>query len=163
MKKEEQYLILTFGTVCLIGISMAIWKRKRKKKKISLQVFDSPDSKGSGRCMDRRFIGMLQELERKTGYPVFKNINSGARTPYWNTKVGGVSNSAHKIPVCKAADIHIPNTTIRNKLVIAAKLVGFKRIGMGKTFVHLDSDTSKSQNVAWGYPSGTKPPINPFV
>jgi len=52
---------------------------------------------------------------------------------------------------------------VRNQLVLAAKKVGFKRIGVGKTFVHLDVDSTKSQYVAWGYPSGTRPEINPFV
>jgi hypothetical protein len=41
--------------------------------------------------------------------------------------------------------------------------VGFKRIGVGRTFVHLDVDASKSQNVAWGYPKGAKAAVNPFV
>ncbi|WP_254661370.1 D-Ala-D-Ala carboxypeptidase family metallohydrolase [Aquimarina megaterium] len=144
-------------------MGVILWKTIKTKPKIDLRKFDSPDYPGSGRCMDREFIRMLQRLEKKTRYPVFQNINSGARTAYWNTKVGGVSNSSHKIPTYKAADIHTPTKAIRNKIVVAAKLVGFKRIGMGNTFVHLDNDAAKSQYVAWGYPKGTKPAINPFV
>ena len=151
------------GGACVVMIGIIAIRKATPRKKVDLSVFDSPDSPGSGRCMDRKFIEMLYQLARITKLPIFKMINSGARTAYWNTQVGGVSNSSHKVPTCKAADIKAPTTAIRNQLVIAAKLVGFKRIGVGRTFVHLDSDTSKKQNVAWGYPSGTKPSINPFV
>ena len=51
----------------------------------------------------------------------------------------------------------------KKPLIIEARSLGFKRIGVGKTFVHLDTDENKSQYVAWGYPSGTRPKINPFV
>ncbi len=158
-----QHIVWGLAGVSITVVGVIVWKTIKTKPKIDLRKFDSPDHPGSGRCMDREFIRMLQRLEKKTRYPVFQNINSGARTAYWNTKVGGVSNSSHKIPTCKAADISTPTKAIRNKIVVAAKLVGFKRIGVGKTFVHLDNDTTKSQYVAWGYPKGRKPAINPFV
>ncbi|WP_316929953.1 D-Ala-D-Ala carboxypeptidase family metallohydrolase [Aquimarina macrocephali] len=163
MFKNKQHIIWGVSAVSIAVMGAIVWRTTKAKQKIDLKKFDSPDSPGSGRCMDRQFIRMLQKLEKKSKYPIFRNINSGARTAYWNTKVGGVSNSSHKIPTCKAADISMPTKSIRNKIVVAAKLVGFKRIGVGKTFVHLDSDDSKSQYVAWGYPKGAKPPINPFV
>jgi hypothetical protein len=106
---------------------------------------------------------MLQQLETRTSYPIFSWINSGARSPSHNSRVGGVSNSSHKIPTCKAVDIKAYSKSIRNHLVSAARDVGFKRIGIGKTFVHLDIDDLKSQYVAWGYPSGATAEVNPFV
>ncbi|MCH3884520.1 D-Ala-D-Ala carboxypeptidase family metallohydrolase [Tenacibaculum aquimarinum] len=130
---------------------------------MDLSIFDSPDIPGSGNCMDRHLLFMLQQLEARTGYPIFSWINSGARSPSHNRKVGGVSNSSHKIPICKAVDIKAPSKFIRNHLVATARDVGFKRIGVGKTFVHLDVDALKSQYVAWGYPSGTPAEVNPFV
>ena len=33
----------------------------------------------------------------------------------------------------------------------AALKVGFKRIGVGKTFIHLDDDMTLPQNVIWNY------------
>lgn len=57
--------------------------------------------------------------------------------------------------MCKAADIKAQTTFIRNHLVSVTRDVGFKHIGVGRTFVHLDIDDLKSQYVAWGYPSGT--------
>lgn len=125
--------------------------------------FDSPDIPGSGRCMNRDLLRMLLELERRTGYPVFQSINSGARSPAHNHKVGGVGNSSHLMPVCRAVDIHVPDTRTRDMLVRAARAVGFRRIGIGRTFIHLDNDPQKKQFVAWGYPKGTPPPYRVFA
>jgi len=155
------------GMLAIAGVFVYIHQKTkaqtRQQKPIDLSVFDSPDSPGSGKCMDKEFIQMLRELEQKTRLPIFRWINSGARTHYWNRKVGGVANSAHKIPKCKAADIKAPTRAIRNRIVQIAKEIGFKRIGIGKTFVHLDNDYSKPQYVAWGYPKGASPPFNPFA
>ena len=151
------------GLVAVAAIGMVLSIRTRSKTNVDLSRFDSPDLPGSGKCMDKAFIKKLKRLEQKTKLPIFDWINSGARTAYWNSKVGGVGNSAHKIPTCKAADIKTPTQAIRDQLVKAAKQVGFTRIGIGNSFIHLDTDASKPQYVAWGYPSGTKPPFNPFV
>ncbi len=153
---------IAIGISALTGVVIYTNKGDKDLEKIDLSKFDSPDIKGSGKCMDKDFLRLLLKLEKETGYPIFDWINSGARSEYWNKKVGGVKNSSHKIPTCKAADIKASNKTIRNNLVMAAKKVGFKRIGVGNTFVHVDNDESKSQYVAWGY-GGKKPAINPFV
>lgn len=173
VKSNNQHIYVGLGTlsVLLLGAFLVYKKQKSKKERIQtisqrsidLSVFDSPDMPGSGNCMDRQLVFMLQQLETRTGYPIFSLINSGARSPSHNRKVGGVSNSSHKMPTCKAVDIKAYSKSIRNNLVTAARDVGFKRIGVGNTFVHLDTDDMKSQYVAWGYPSGTKAEINPFV
>ena len=169
---DNRHIYYGLGTlsVLLLGAFLIFRKSKTKvgndvveSRDIDLSIFDSPDSPGSGSCIDGRLLSMLRQLESNTGYPIFSWINSGVRSDYWNRKVGGVSNSSHRIPKCEAVDIKALNKTIRNELVRAAHQVGFKRIGVGKTFVHLDVDASKSQDVAWGYPSGTRPEINPFV
>ena len=160
---KKWHIGLGMGITALVVIGVIGMARHKKKIKIDLSRFDSPDQKGSGKCMDRELLKKLHQLAKVTRLPIFEMINSGARSSYWNTKVGGVSNSSHKIPICKAVDIKAPTTAIRNKIVLAAKQVGFKRIGVGKTFVHLDTDETKKQYVAWGYPSGRTPPINPFV
>lgn len=168
-------LALGTGIAALAGVLLKLRKQpnkksnspkksgKRKQSNINLSKFDSPDTPGSGNCMDEDFMAMLQKVQQKTKLPIFDWINSGARSAYWNNKVGGVSNSAHKMPTCKAADIKAPTIAIRNAIVQAAKEVGFKRIGIASTFVHLDNDERKAQYVAWGYPAGAKPPFNPFA
>lgn len=161
VKREVFYIGLGFCSVAALSTLALLWLHSRAR--IDLSKFDSPDIPGSGACMDKTFLNMLRQIEKKTGYPIFEWINSGARSPYWNTKVGGVINSAHKIPTCKAADIRTENSVVRDRIISAAKAAGIKRIGIGKTFVHLDNDTSKKQNVAWGYPAGSPPPYNPFT
>ena len=41
--------------------------------------------------------------------------------------------------------------TDRFKLEGILREVGFKRIGMGSTFIHVDIDKDKAQNVLWTY------------
>ncbi|WP_299212647.1 D-Ala-D-Ala carboxypeptidase family metallohydrolase [uncultured Dokdonia sp.] len=169
MISSYKHIYVGIGTVALIvGASVLVRylaksKTKKQKNKVDFSVFDSKDMAGSGKCIDRTLLRKLQLLEKRTGYRVLKNINSAVRSEFWNKKVGGVSDSAHLITKCKAVDIHAPTRAIRNLLVVQAYHLGFTRIGVGKTFVHLDVDTSKPQYVAWGYPSRTAPEINPFT
>jgi len=152
-----------------IGGMIVIDRLSRKQKKLAravkvdFSVFDSKDQPGSGRCIDQELLHKLILLQKRTGYPVLKRINSAVRSASHNRKVGGVSNSSHLIPKCQAVDIHTSTRSIRDRLVIEARNVGFKRIGVGRNFVHLDVDRFKSQYVAWGYPKGNKPRINPFT
>ena len=172
--KDNSHIYIGLGTMALLlGGAFLAYKfskpsstsgvYQRKGIAVDLSVFDSPDAPGSGNCMDRRLIAMLYNLSVKTGYPIFSWINSGARSEAQNRKVGGVRNSSHKVPNCKAVDIEASSKRIRNNLVMAARDVGFKRIGVGNTFIHLDVDEGKSQYVACGYPSRTAAAINPFV
>lgn len=173
VKSSNQHIYVGLGTLSVLLLGAFLVYRKRKtvatgktliqNRTIDLSVFDSPDIPGSGACMDRQLLFMLQQLEARTGYPIFNWINSGVRSPAHNRKVGGTSNSSHLIPTCKAVDIKAYSKTIRNNIVFAARDIGFTRIGVGRTFVHLDVDENKSQYVAWGYPSGTPAEVNPFV
>ncbi|MEO9870342.1 MAG: D-Ala-D-Ala carboxypeptidase family metallohydrolase [Ekhidna sp.] len=164
LRREEtvkvNYIYIGAGLTAFMLVAFFI---HRSKPKVDLSKFDSPDIPGSGRCMDKQFIQMLQRVQKQTKLPIFEWINSGARSAYWNAKVGGVSSSAHKIPTCKAADIKTPTKEIRNKIIEAAKQAGFRRMGIGSNFIHLDNDSSKKQFVAWGYPAGSPPPVNPFA
>ena len=36
-------------------------------------------------------------------------------------------------------------------------------MGIGGNFIHLDNDHAKKQYIAWGYPLGSKPQLNPFA
>lgn len=173
MEKDEKKLIyIGIGALAITALSVFFFYRLSKKKRksnrsvvnrIDLSVFDSPDIPGSGNCIDRQLLMTLDALSKRTGYPIFDWINSGARSETHNRKVGGASRSSHKIPICKAVDIGTPTKFIRNHIIAEARNLGIKRIGVGRTFVHLDVDKNKSQYVAWGYPSGTPAEVNPFV
>lgn len=126
-------------------------------KYFSWSEFDSPDSPGSGeKYMNYQFVKQLDEAREISGVP-FK-INSGYRTPDHNAKVGGVKNSAHTKGL--AADIACSGETC-DKIVKALIKVGFTRIGVASSFIHVDMDTSKSQYAAWKYTSTGRVPV-PF-
>jgi uncharacterized protein YcbK (DUF882 family) len=76
-------------------------------------------------------------------------ILSGCRCPVHNKAVGGVENSAHVKAM--AADIVITNSRYRYKIMEGISVVGIKRLGMYKDFIHADIDKSKPQDVMWVY------------
>ena len=121
----------------------------RTIKYFNLSEFDSPDEVGSGDNMDIDFVRKLDEAREMAGIP-FK-VNSGYRTPFHNTMVGGVKGSSHMNIPCSAADIHIEGSSERYKIISSAIKVGINRIGIGKNFLHLDTDKTKSQDVIWHY------------
>ena len=50
-----------------------------------------------------------------------------------------------------AVDLAAVGSNRRFRLLDAALAAGFVRVGIGKTFVHLDNDHKKAQGVAWDY------------
>ena len=116
-------------------------------KHFKLSEFDSPDLPGSGENMSKDFLKLLDKARSKADTP-FK-INSGYRTPPHNSKVGGKSSSSHLVG--KAADIHCTDDALRSKIVEALLEVGFHRIGIAKTFIHVDDDENKNPNRIWVY------------
>lgn len=115
-------------------------------KYFKIQEFDSPDLRGSGAFMDNEFLELLDDARGLAGVP-FK-INSGYRTESHNKKVGGKPTSSHTKGL--AADIHCVNDRVRIEIVRALIEVGFTRIGIAKTFIHVDLDHDKNDAI-WIY------------
>ncbi len=115
-------------------------------KYFTLDEFDSPDHKGSGVNMDSNFLELLDNAREIAGIQ-FK-INSGYRTKERNEEVGGVQNSSHLIGV--AADIAVRSGNERYIILNALIKAGFKRLGIAKSFIHADTDSSKNNSV-WTY------------
>lgn len=109
--------------------------------------FDSPDKPGSGKLMQREFMERLVRARTTAGIPF--EVNSGFRTPARNRKVGGKADSPHLAG--HAADIHVVNSRPRFLILKAAVEAGINRIGIGRTFIHLDYDPSKDPDVTWLY------------
>jgi len=63
--------------------------------------------------------------------------------------VGGTENSSHLRGF--AADIHATSSADRFKILSALIEVGFNRIGIAKTFIHVDADPIKTKDVIWTY------------
>lgn len=116
-------------------------------KHFRLSEFDSPDAPGSGANMNRDFLDMLDRARSAAGIP-FK-ISSGYRTPEHNRAVGGVANSAHLEGY--AADIICFDSRSRSIILRALVQVGFNRIGVARTFIHVDDDPGKRADVTWLY------------
>jgi len=116
-------------------------------KYFNYEEFDSPDIQGSGQLMDKKILSMLDEVREMYGKPI--SINSGYRTIRHNAKVGGKSQSSHLKGL--AVDIACSTSRDRYSLLEALKSVGFNRIGIAKSFIHVDIDSNKSDKVIWVY------------
>lgn len=102
--------------------------------------------------MDIDFIKKLDTARDIAGIP-FK-INSGFRTPEYNVYLESkgfkvAKNSPHMKGL--AADISTKNSKQRYRVIDALLKAGFRRIGIGETFVHCDTDESKSLDIIWTY------------
>ena len=93
------------------------------------------------------FMARLNALRRACGFPFI--INSGYRCPDHNQAVGGKVDSAHVKG--RAADISCKDSHKRFLIASHAARLGFRRIGIGKDFVHVDDDESLPQDVLWLY------------
>lgn len=126
---------------------------KREIKYFKMSEFDSPDLEGSGeKFMNMDFVRLLDEARELAGVP-FK-ITSGYRTEEYNVSLKkrgfkASPTSAHMRGL--AADISTPDSETRFKVVESLIRLGARRIGVGKTFVHVDTDSKKSQKVMWHY------------
>ncbi len=116
-------------------------------KYFTLDEFDSPDEKGSGSNMNKEFMQLL-DLARGIAGISFK-INSGYRTAARNKKAGGVSGSSHLKGL--AADIAVNNSKERYIILQALLKAGFNRIGVSRSFIHVDLDKTKASCVIWTY------------
>lgn len=108
--------------------------------------FDSPDLPGSGAFMQQEFLDKLDEARHVAQVPFI--VNSGFRTEAHNRAVGGKETSSHLTGW--AADIRATSSNRRYLIIAALVGVGFNRIGVADTFVHVDMDP-KAQNVMWLY------------
>lgn len=97
--------------------------------------------------MDDAFLRKLDEVREKAGIPLV--LNCAYRSRAYDVSKGRSGNSSHTRG--KGVDIRCNTSANRMKIVKAALECGIRRIGIGKTFVHLDMDSSLPQNVMWHY------------
>lgn len=100
------------------------------------------------RAPDATLLTLLNTLRASYGKPIY--ITSGWRCDAQNKKAGGAPNSSHLTG--QAADILV--TGSRDRYYLLFHIIGlFKRIGIGTTFIHVDTDPTKDQEVIWLYGS----------
>jgi uncharacterized protein YcbK (DUF882 family) len=104
--------------------------------------------------LDPSLLSKLDELEKRCRFEL--TVTSGRRSPEHNAdpKVGGVKDSAHlpdENDRGHAVDLEALESWKRFQIVYHALALGFIRIGVGRTFVHLDNSTTLPQHVLWHY------------
>jgi len=97
--------------------------------------------------MVKTFLLMIDYARGVAGVP-FK-ITSGYRCQQHNAMVGGVSSSSHTRGW--AADIACDTSRERFAIVNGLIEAGFTRIGIADTFIHVDCDPAKPEEVMWVY------------
>ena len=97
--------------------------------------------------MQQHTLDKLDRAREMAGIPFV--LNSAYRSPAWDKSKGRSGTGAHTTGC--AADIRCNGDANRWKIVFAALAVGFRRIGIGKTYIHLDDDPKRTQNVIWHY------------
>lgn len=102
---------------------------------------------GSATHMDKRLLNLLDKAREAAGIPFV--INSAYRCQAHNRRVGGVANSAHTRGL--AVDIATLTSQARFEVLDALLVLGAERIGIAKTFIHVDVDDTKPRRVAWDY------------
>ena len=96
--------------------------------------------------MNADFLNKLDEAREYAGIPFV--INSAYRSPTHPLSIKNPTSSH-----IKGLAVDIRCNTSRNRFIILDALiaVGFNRIGIADTFIHVDLDLSKSDNVIWTY------------
>lgn len=97
--------------------------------------------------MDQDFLTKLDSARELADIP-FK-INSAFRTVENEIKNGRDGSSSHTKGI--AVDISTTSSVTRYKVLKALLDVGFNRIGIAETFIHVDDDKDKSPGVIWDY------------
>lgn len=93
-------------------------------------------------------ILLLDKMRGECGFP-FK-INSGFRTEAQNNSLSdSVKDSAHLSGL--AVDLSCTDSNRRFRLLQVAFNNGIRRIGVGKTFIHIDISNTLPNDVVWDY------------
>ena len=96
--------------------------------------------------MSADFLKKLDEAREYAGIPFA--INSAYRSPTHPLSIKNPTSSHIK---GLAVDISVKDSKTRFKILDALIAVGFTRIGIANSFIHVDLDFDKSQNVIWTY------------
>lgn len=103
---------------------------------------------GCGGCdISQNLVNKLNTVREILGKPI--KINSGFRCEDHNRKIGGSATSSHLRGL--AVDIRANESSYRHELLKVLYFVGFNRIGIDETFIHVDIDDLKPQKVTFLY------------
>lgn len=109
--------------------------------------FDKCSPKCSIHDMDEDFMQRLDECRKVAGIPFV--LTSAYRSAEHDRSKGRSGTGAHTTG--KAVDVRAVNSRSRFRIIAAAIQCGFTRIGIHKSFIHLDTSESHAQEVLWLY------------
>lgn len=98
-----------------------------------------------GNYIDRHFLERIEAAETICGFAWI--VRSGYRCANHDKAVGGKGNHTTGL----AVDVVTYTAWHRWKIIDAAGKVGFKRIGVGRDFLHIDMMDDRPQEVMWDY------------
>ena len=96
--------------------------------------------------VSERLLYKLDAARELYGKPII--VNSAYRSVDYEKQHGRDGTSSHCLG--EAVDVRCANSFDRLLLLIVFLCVGFRRIGIGKTFIHIDLDENKPSAV-WLY------------
>lgn len=97
--------------------------------------------------MNPHFLEKLDKMRERAGIPMV--LNSAWRSKAWELKHGRSGEGDH--PQGEGVDVRCNTSQNRYKLVRAAIEVGFRRLGIGKTYIHVGDAENLPQDVIWHY------------
>lgn len=118
-----------------------------KAKYFSEREFELCSPSCSLQDMQQSTMSKLDTAREIAGIPFV--LNSAFRSSDHDRSRGRSGTGAHTLG--RAVDIRC--NTDRNRFLIISALIkaGFKRIGISKTFIHVDDSPVHTQEVAWMY------------
>lgn len=119
----------------------------KKSKYFSPAEFQRCDPPCAIDQMDGEFLRILDRVREYAGIPLV--LNCAYRSKAHDLSKGRSGNSAHTKGL--AVDIRCTASANRFRIVEAALANGITRIGIGKTFVHIDNDGTLPQGVIFDY------------
>ena len=97
--------------------------------------------------MDEKFMSKLDLARDIAGVPFI--VSSAYRSVDYEKKKGRSGTSRHTLGI--AMDIRCYDNAIRFRIVNALLSVGFRRIGIASSFIHVDDGYPTSSPLIWSY------------
>lgn len=97
--------------------------------------------------MDEKFMNKLEAAREIAGVPFI--VSSAYRSVAYEKKKGRSGTSRHTMGI--AMDIRCYDNALRFRIVNALLSVGFRRIGIASSFIHVDDGYPNSSPLIWLY------------
>jgi hypothetical protein len=122
---------------------------KNKSKYFSPREFELCNPPCTIDDIHPKLLALLDRIRDMAGIPLV--MNCVYRSVEYDLAKGRSGESEHCEQPAMGVDIRCNTSVNRFKILKAAIICGVRRIGIGKTFIHIGIDESHPQNVIWHY------------